>query len=115
MTLPLLVAGEMLAALAIYALTGGADFGGGTWDLLARGERADALRRAIERALAPVWEANHVWLVFVLAICWTAYPEAFASPGGGAYGIAPAGSGSPSRHRRDSARRPTIAIVPRAM
>jgi cytochrome bd ubiquinol oxidase subunit II len=69
----------MLVGLAAYAILGGADFGAAFWQLGARGERGAALREHAYRAMGPVWEANHVWLVFVLVICWTAYPEAFAS------------------------------------
>jgi cytochrome bd ubiquinol oxidase subunit II len=69
----------MLVGLAAYAVLGGADFGAAFWQLGARGERGVQLREHAYRAMAPVWEANHVWLVFVLVICWTAYPEAFAS------------------------------------
>lgn len=71
--------GVMLVALAIYAVTGGADFGGGVWDLLATGPRAKAQRRLIEQALAPVWEANHVWLIFVVVVLFSAFPPAFAA------------------------------------
>jgi cytochrome d ubiquinol oxidase subunit II len=66
----------MLVGLAAYAVLGSADFGAAFWQL---GERGPALREHAYRAMGPVWEANHVWLVFVLVICWTAYPEAFAS------------------------------------
>jgi cytochrome bd ubiquinol oxidase subunit II len=63
-----------------YALFGGADFGGGFWDLIAgdaeKGERPRAL---IQRSLTPVWEANHVWLIFVLVVLWTAFPTAFSA------------------------------------
>ena len=81
MTLELAAAGAMLIALVVYALTGGADFGGGIWDLLARGPRAHEQRRAIEHAIAPVWEANHVWLIFVVVVLFTAFPPAFARLG----------------------------------
>ncbi|HEX8050114.1 MAG TPA: cytochrome d ubiquinol oxidase subunit II [Solirubrobacterales bacterium] len=75
------------AALAIlwvgatfYALFGGADFGGGFWDLLAGGaERGQRPRDTIQRSLTPVWEANHVWLIFVLVLLWTAFPSAFSA------------------------------------
>jgi cytochrome d ubiquinol oxidase subunit II len=76
-----LAAALMLAALVVYALTAGADFGGGVWDLLARGPRAGAQRKAIEHALAPVWEANHVWLIFVVVLLFTCFPAAFAAAG----------------------------------
>jgi cytochrome d ubiquinol oxidase subunit II len=59
---------------------GGADFGAGFWDLTAGGaERGAPVRAMIKRAMAPVWEANHVWLIFVLVVFWTAFPEAFGS------------------------------------
>ena len=69
----------MLVGIAAYAVLGGADFGAAFWQLGARGERGAALREHAYRAMGPVWEANHVWLVFVLVICWTAYPDVFAS------------------------------------
>jgi cytochrome d ubiquinol oxidase subunit II len=69
----------ILIGLAAYAVLGGADFGAAFWQFGARGERGAALREHAYRAMGPVWEANHVWLVFVLVICWTAYPQAFAS------------------------------------
>jgi cytochrome bd ubiquinol oxidase subunit II len=69
----------MLVGLAAYAVLGGADFGAAFWQLAARGARGGGLREHAYRAMGPVWEANHVWLVFVLVICWTAYPQAFAS------------------------------------
>ena len=63
-----------------YALFGGADFGAGVWDLLAGGtRRGRAQRELIEHSLAPVWEANHVWLIFVLVLLWTGFPPAFAA------------------------------------
>src|SRR3954451_6931876 len=70
----------VLAGLAIYTVLGGADFGAGMWQLLAGGgERGDRVRDQAHNALAPVWEANHVWILFVITVSWTAYPEAFAS------------------------------------
>ncbi len=70
----------MLAGLAAYAVLGGADFGAGFWQLLGdRGERARAIREHAHHSMGPVWEANHVWLIFVLVVCWTAYPRAFGS------------------------------------
>ena len=63
-----------------YALFGGADFGGGFWDLIAGwDERGQRPREAIQRSLTPVWEANHVWLIFVLVVLWTAFPSAFSA------------------------------------
>ena len=65
---------------SFYALFGGADFGGGLWDLVAGGaERGERPRALIQRSLTPVWEANHVWLVFILVILWTAFPPAFSA------------------------------------
>jgi cytochrome d ubiquinol oxidase subunit II len=70
----------LLAAIALYAVLGGADFGGGLWDLLAGGDRRGARARAlIDESITPVWEANHVWLIFALVIFWTALPLAFAA------------------------------------
>jgi cytochrome bd ubiquinol oxidase subunit II len=66
--------------LTAYALLGGADFGGGFWDLLAGGARRGQAQRAlIEHSIGPVWEANHVWLIFVLVVLWTAFPPVFAA------------------------------------
>jgi len=69
-----------LVGLALYTVLGGADFGAGFWQLVAgKGERADEIRDHAHHAMAPVWEANHVWLIFVLTVVWTAYPAAFGS------------------------------------
>jgi len=67
-----------LGALALYAVFGGADFGGGVWDLLASGPRRDAQRDAISDAIGPVWESNHVWLIFALVALFTCFPFAYA-------------------------------------
>lgn len=75
--LPELIAGLMVVALNAYALTGGADFGGGVWDLLATSPRRDAQRAQIAESLAPIWEANHVWLIVVVVVLFTAFPTAF--------------------------------------
>ena len=74
-----LLAGIMLIALSFYALLGGADFGAGLWDLLARGPRAHRQRDTIAHAIGPVWEANHVWLILVVVLLFTAFPAAFAA------------------------------------
>src|SRR3954471_8691371 len=63
----------ILAGLTAYLLFGGADFGAGLWHLLGRE------RRIIEHAMGPVWEANHVWLIFVMVMTWTAFPPIFAA------------------------------------
>jgi cytochrome d ubiquinol oxidase subunit II len=64
----------------LYAVFGGADFGAGLWDLLAGdAEKGERPRAQIQRSLTPVWEANHVWLIFILVVLWTAFPEAFAA------------------------------------
>ena len=70
--------------VTLYAVFGGADFGAGIWDLLhgkgktkAKAREIKAIRHRIDSSLAPVWEANHVWLIFVLVVLWTAFPEAF--------------------------------------
>jgi cytochrome bd ubiquinol oxidase subunit II len=74
------VAAILVVVIAAYALFGGADFGGGIWDLLAGGpQRGSAPRELIDESITPVWEANHVWLVFILVLLWTAFPPAFAA------------------------------------
>jgi cytochrome d ubiquinol oxidase subunit II len=74
------VAVILFVVIAAYALFGGADFGGGIWDLLAgSAERGAAPRELIDESITPVWEGNHVWLVFVLVLLWTAFPPAFAA------------------------------------
>ncbi|MEA2214752.1 MAG: cytochrome bd ubiquinol oxidase subunit [Solirubrobacteraceae bacterium] len=79
----------VLIGLALYVVLGGADFGAGLWQLAtlpaerrgsaAARERAERIREHAHHAMGPVWEANHVWLIFVLTVTWTAYPEAFGS------------------------------------
>jgi cytochrome bd ubiquinol oxidase subunit II len=70
----------MLVGLAAYMVLGGADFGVGAWQLTAgRSPRGEAIREQAHASMGPVWEANHVWLIFVLVVCWTAYPTAFGS------------------------------------
>ena len=65
---------------SFYAIFGRADFGGGFWDLIAGGTKKGwEPRMAIQRSLTPVWEANHVWLVFILVVLWTAFPDAFSA------------------------------------
>jgi cytochrome bd ubiquinol oxidase subunit II len=73
-------AGILWAGATLYALFGGADFGAGFWDLVAGGaEKGRRPRALIQRSLTPVWEANHVWLIFILVVLWTAFPEAFGA------------------------------------
>jgi cytochrome d ubiquinol oxidase subunit II len=74
-----LLGAVILAALVLYALFGGADFGGGVWDLLASGERKREQRALVERAIGPIWEANHVWLILVVVLLFTGFPAAFAA------------------------------------
>jgi cytochrome d ubiquinol oxidase subunit II len=74
------VAVILMLGITAYALFGGADFGAGFWDLFAGGARRGAKPRAVvNHAIGPVWEANHVWLIFVLVVLWTGFPEAFQS------------------------------------
>jgi cytochrome bd ubiquinol oxidase subunit II len=78
--LPEVLLGVMFVGLIAYGLFGGADFGAGVWDLLAGGTRRGRRQRElIEHSLGPVWEANHVWLIFVLVVLWTAFSGAFAA------------------------------------
>src|SRR4051794_28865551 len=70
----------VLIGLAAYTVLGGADFGAGFWQLTpGSGKRARAIRAHAHHVIGPVWEANHVWLIFVLVVCWTAYPRAFGA------------------------------------
>jgi cytochrome bd ubiquinol oxidase subunit II len=70
----------VVVGITAYAVLGGADFGGGFWDLTAGGDqRGGAVRGMVQRSMSPVWEANHVWLIFVLVMVWTAFPVAFGS------------------------------------
>jgi len=73
-----LAAGVVLLGLIAYAMFGGADFGGGVWTALASGPRAAQQREAILRAMGPVWETNHVWLILIIVALFTAFPPAFA-------------------------------------
>jgi cytochrome d ubiquinol oxidase subunit II len=74
--LPILAA---LAGLTAYVVLAGADFGAGIWHMLPAGKGTAAVREHTHRSMSAVWEANHVWLIFVLVVCWTAYPVAFSS------------------------------------
>ena len=70
----------VLGGVALYTVLGGADFGAGFWQLFAgRGVRAERVREHAHEVIGPVWETNHVWLIFVLTVFWTAYPTAFGS------------------------------------
>lgn len=79
MGLPEIIAGIMLIALTIYAVMAGADFGGGVWDLFASGPRAEKQRTLIHKAIGPIWEANHVWLILVIVLMFACFPPAFAA------------------------------------
>jgi cytochrome bd ubiquinol oxidase subunit II len=85
MTPVIACAGVALIALVLYAILGGADFGGGVWDLLATGPRAERQRETISDAIGPVWEANHVWLIFAIVTLFTCFPLAYADVGVGLY------------------------------
>ena len=70
----------LFLGITAYTVFGGADFGAGFWDLVAGGtERGDRPRRVIDHSIGPVWEANHVWLIFCFVVLWTCFPEAYAS------------------------------------
>jgi cytochrome d ubiquinol oxidase subunit II len=81
MTSPLeaMCAALILAALSAYVVLAGADFGGGVWDALASSPLAQQQRKAIAEAMGPVWETNHIWLIFTIVGTWTAFPTAFAT------------------------------------
>ncbi|WP_324273161.1 cytochrome d ubiquinol oxidase subunit II [Blastococcus brunescens] len=95
----------LFTGVVVYAVLGGADYGAGFWDLTAGGARRGRRpRHLIDEALGPVWEANHVWLIFCLVMLWTGFPQAFAAImttlyiplGLAALGIVARGAGSPS-------------------
>ena len=80
MSLPIVVAAIMFVGVIAYAVFAGADFGCGVWDLTAGDPRRGApMRSLIDDSIGPVWEANHVWLIFVFVYLWTAFPRAFAA------------------------------------
>ncbi|MEJ7839973.1 MAG: cytochrome d ubiquinol oxidase subunit II, partial [Thermomicrobiales bacterium] len=83
--LPFILGSILLLGVIIYAVTGGADFGGGIWDLLARGPRAREQKQEIARAIGPIWEANHVWLIFAIVLTFTCFPPVFAAIGTALY------------------------------
>jgi cytochrome bd ubiquinol oxidase subunit II len=78
MTLALITVVILWLAVIAYAVLGGADFGGGVWDLLASGPQAAQQRHLVDEAIGPVWEANHVWLIFLIVGLFTAFPLAFS-------------------------------------
>lgn len=80
MTLAAVVAAAMFAGVIVYALFAGADFGSGFYDLTAGGaQRGAAVRVLIDHSIGPVWEANHVWLIYILVMWWTGFPTSFAA------------------------------------
>ncbi|SRX95395.1 putative cytochrome bd-I oxidase subunit II [Ilumatobacter coccineus YM16-304] [Mycobacterium shimoidei] len=80
MSLSAAVAAAMFVGVIVYALLGGADFGSGFYDLTAgRGRHGAEVRTLIDHSIGPVWEANHVWLIYILVIWWTGFPKAFAA------------------------------------
>lgn len=80
MTLELAVAAALFAGVVAYAVFGGADFGAGFFDATAGGDvRGAEVRTLIDHSIGPVWEANHVWLIYVLVMWWTGFPETFAA------------------------------------
>jgi len=79
--LPEVIAGVIAVTLNAYVLTGGADFGGGVWDLFATGARRERQRELIADSIAPIWEANHVWLIVVVVVLFTGFPAVFSMLG----------------------------------
>jgi cytochrome d ubiquinol oxidase subunit II len=76
-----LVAGCLFLALLLFALAGGADFGGGMWSFAARGEGAEEEMQLIDRAIGPIWEANELWIVVAIVILWSGFPPVFSALG----------------------------------
>ncbi len=116
MTLASIVAVVLWLSLVTYAVLAGADFGGGVWDAFSRGRLGEAQRQAIAEAMGPVWEANHVWLIFVIVGTFTCFPLVFAAAGVALYlpltgvliGIVLRGAAFAFRgHQTESVGRPT--------
>jgi cytochrome d ubiquinol oxidase subunit II len=78
MTADITLSGVMLVALVIYSLLGGADYGAGFWDLMCSGPRQQHQRDLIARAIQPVWEANHIWLILIVVLMFSGFPAAFS-------------------------------------
>ena len=78
LSLEVYIAASIVIALNLYVLMGGADYGGGVWDLFASGPRARQQRDLIAHAIGPIWEANHVWLILAITVLFTAFPSAFS-------------------------------------
>jgi len=78
MSAAVILAGVLLAALVIYSLLGGADYGAGFWDLMCSGPRRQDQRDLIARAIQPVWETNHIWLILVVVLTFSGFPIAFS-------------------------------------
>ena len=79
LTIESLAAAVLLLGLIMYAVFAGADFGGGIWTAFASGPRAREQRESLFHAIGPVWETNHVWLIFVVVVLFTAFPKGFAA------------------------------------
>jgi cytochrome d ubiquinol oxidase subunit II len=114
------VAVILVVGITMYAVFGGADFGAGFWSLLAGGgDRGRRPRALIDWAIGPVWEANHVWLIFVLVVFWTGFPSAFESVFStlfiplslAAFGIVLRGSGFAFQHTARRERGRALATV----
>jgi cytochrome d ubiquinol oxidase subunit II len=75
---PMQVFALLGGAVGLYVLTAGADFGGGVWDLLARGPRRERQRELVAEAIAPIWEVNHIWMIFIVVVLFSVFPHAFA-------------------------------------
>lgn len=79
MTIAPLLAGVMIAALVLYVLLAGADYGAGFWDLLSRGSLKEEQKKLIANAIRPIWEANHVWLILIFVLLFAGFPRAFGA------------------------------------
>jgi cytochrome d ubiquinol oxidase subunit II len=115
-----LIAVILFIGVVAYALFGGADFGVGFWDLTAGGRRrGHSFRELINLSISPVWEANHTWLVFILVMMWTAFPQAYTAItttlyiplGLAALGIVARGSSFAFRHALSHSRGETIWTI----
>jgi cytochrome d ubiquinol oxidase subunit II len=78
MSLEFLIAGAIFASLVFYALTGGADFGAGIWNIFLSGKHAKEQADLVQEAIQPIWEADHVWLILLVTVLFTAFPPVFS-------------------------------------
>jgi cytochrome d ubiquinol oxidase subunit II len=66
-------------AIVLYFLLGGADFGAGIIELFTSTNNKSRTRRTMYKAIGPVWEANHMWLIIAIVILFVGFPVIYSS------------------------------------